>query len=108
MLQRGSKATTIHYKHIDLTMAFHYVHHASAWFYCNEFSFLSAIVAEVGVSSGELASESCQGQGANVQSLNACGVPQGVCLGPQLFQSHNSVDLTFIALYCWHCKENWI
>lgn len=89
-------------------MAFHYVHHASEWFFCNEFSFLPAIGAEVGVSDGELASESCQGQGAYVQSLNTCGVPQGVCLGPQLFQSHNRVDLTFIALYCWHCKENWI
>lgn len=94
------EAATINYEHIDLTMAFRYVHHASEWLFCNEFSFLSAISTEVGVSDGELASESCQGQGAYVQSLNTCGVPQGICLGPQLFQSHNSVDLTFIALYC--------
>lgn len=74
-------------------MAFHYVHHASECFFFNEYSFLSAIGAEVGVSDGELASESCQGQGACVQSLNTCGVPQGVCLGPHLYSNHIIVSI---------------
>lgn len=68
MILSRNEDATINYKHIDLTMAFHYVHHASEWFFCNEFSFLSAIGAEVGVSNGELTSDSCQGQGVNVST----------------------------------------